>query len=58
MTFEMLRQIRKENAALQTAADRAAPRDCPFDGSPLAVRADGVRNCPWGDYRWKPGDPR
>lgn len=53
MSWEQLRAIAQENA--QTLEDERSepPVACPHHGEPLQVReSDGVRNCPFGDYRW------
>lgn len=54
MGFETLSEIARENRRLEEEARLRAPVDCPIDGTPLQVRADGVRNCPMGNYRWEP----
>ncbi len=51
--LETLRQIAKENREAEERATAAGPVACPHDGAVLEVRADGVRNCPQGDFRWE-----
>lgn len=55
MGFETLSEIARENRRREEEARLREPVDCPIDGTPLQVRADGVRNCPMGNYRWERG---
>ena len=50
MSWETLRDIRRENAQLEARAAALRPSTCPIDGSLLQER-DGVLNCPMGNYR-------
>jgi len=52
MSWEQLQAILKENRADATRRATEPPVACPIDGTLLVVRADGVRNCPMGNYRW------
>lgn len=52
MTWETLRDIKRENARLEAEASSLPPVACPIDGTPLQERA-GIRNCPLGNYRWE-----
>ena len=47
--LKAIRQTQRDDAIEQ---DKEPPVSCPFDGEPLEVRSDGVRNCPWGNFTW------
>ena len=53
MSWSQLREIREENRreAARQAAD--PPVECPHDGAPLTVKADGTRFCPMGNFVWR-----
>jgi len=53
--FSVLSEIARENRRLVEEARDAIPSECPLDGEPLQENAAGVRNCPFGNYRWEPG---
>lgn len=55
MSWATLHQIVKANRAEAERAEAQPPEDCPVDGALLDIRADGVRNCPYGNYRWENG---
>lgn len=50
MSWETLRDIRRENAQLEAQATARRVSTCPIDGSQLQERG-GVLNCPMGNYR-------
>ena len=52
MPWAELRSYLKENRETTAMERREPPVSCPIDGSLLTIRADGVRNCPMGNYRW------
>lgn len=52
MGWDQLRVIIDENKEVNANAKREPPVACPIDGSILDVRADGVRNCRMGNFRW------
>lgn len=55
MSWHQLKAILDENKQEAEREGREPPVACPFDGSPLDVRGDGVRNCPAGNFRWEGG---
>ena len=57
MSWEQLLAIQQESRTNFNTHQRRPPEACPFDGTPLDVRADGMRNCPMGDYTWR-GEPK
>lgn len=52
MSWEQLQAIMDENRTEAQAAAIEPPSACPIDGEPLDVNAQGVRNCPLGNFRW------
>jgi len=57
MSWEQVAVIMQENRRVVREEQREPPVACPFDGTPLEIRADGVRNCPMGNYTYT-GGPR
>lgn len=51
MTWETLRQIKRENREAEDIASARGPIACPRCGDVLRVRGN-VRDCPTGDYTW------
>lgn len=53
MAWESLVNIIETNRtyAEQEQREQDNPTRCPHDGIPLE-EVNGVRNCPFGDYRW------
>ena len=54
MSWEQLRAVQRENQASAEWEREQPPEYCPKDGAVLIERADGVRDCPMGNYRWEP----
>lgn len=52
MAWAELLEIYRENARARHTELVTPPVACPLCGEPLDIRADGARNCPWGDYRY------
>jgi len=52
MSWQQLLDIRKRAEEDRRLAQTTPPVACPFDGSVLDIRPDGVRNCPAGDFVW------
>lgn len=52
MSWWELKAIADEQRQSMEDERRQLPSVCPNDGSLLDVRADGVRNCPMGDFTW------
>lgn len=52
MSWEQLQAIQRENRDLAREAARTPLVACPIDGTLLVIRKDGVRNCPFGNFRW------
>ena len=52
MSWEQLKAILDENRQEQRKQATAPPVACPIDGEPLVVGKNGIRNCPFGNYRW------
>lgn len=57
MGWEQLTDILQQNRREAEMHLADPPVACPFDGEPLDIRADGVRNCPLGNYTWR-GEPK
>lgn len=55
MAWETLLNIARTNHeyAEQEQAESDNPTRCPHDGLAL-VEVNGVRDCPFGDFRWPP----
>ena len=49
--YQLISSI-KDNA--ENAERDQPPECCPHDGALLVERADGVRDCPMGNFRWEP----
>jgi hypothetical protein len=52
MSWEQLREILDSSKQDQQLTLNQPPESCPIDGEPLEVNSRGVRNCPFGNYRW------
>ena len=50
MSFEVLRDIKRENREAEEEATRNPSRFCPIEGEALVERA-GLLNCPYGNFR-------
>jgi hypothetical protein len=55
MSWENLIATLKEQRNNESQELIGAPVTCPFDGERLDINASGVRNCPFGNYRWNGG---
>lgn len=55
MSWEQLRNILTQNREEADLEAREPPDMCPYDGARLDVRADGIRNCPMGNFTWRGG---
>jgi hypothetical protein len=55
MSWEQFRSIVLTNRSNMAAEQSRPPTACPFDGTPLEIRADGIRNCPRGDFTYPGG---
>lgn len=53
MSWAELQSILAENREQRATEAVTPPVSCPNHGEPLDVREDGVRNCPFGDYRYE-----
>ena len=53
MSWDELLAIFQENEANAEEDASARPVACPNDGTPLDENAEGVLNCPMGDYRFE-----
>tara|TARA_Y100000310_G_scaffold295789_1_gene327476 strand:+ start:1056 stop:1217 length:162 start_codon:yes stop_codon:yes gene_type:complete len=52
MSWEQLQAIIDESALDKLQEEQEGLVACPIDGEPLDIRADGVRSCPMGNFRW------
>ena len=54
MSWEQLRSMRAQVAQDQRTLNTeiGAPTVCPIDGALLNIRADGVRDCPVGNFTY------
>jgi hypothetical protein len=52
MGWEQLKSIKEQSARDQRDLNReqTQPTVCPIDGELLNIRADGVRDCPTGNF--------
>ena len=52
MSWEQYQEIIRQNRIDATRLADKPPVACPIDGTVLVIRGDGVRNCPFGNFRW------
>jgi len=52
MSWETLRDIKRENREAEERASALPPVACPIDGEPLRIRGN-VRDCPYGNFRFE-----
>jgi len=52
MSWAQLLNIVRENRGDAARVQQDPPVAYPIDGAILVIRADGIRNCPIGNYRW------
>ena len=55
MSWEALQAILQSNRTEKAIEDAQPPESCPYDGEPLDVHPNGIRNCKFGDYTWRGG---
>ena len=55
MSWYQLQNILHENRVVNRQEAQQPPLACPIDGEILDVKADGTRNCPFGNFRWRGG---
>ena len=55
MSWYQLQNIIHENRVVNRHEAQLPPLACPIEGEILDVKADGTRNCPFGNFRWKGG---
>lgn len=53
MGWDQLLSIQRDNAAQLEEDAQRPPEECPYDGAKLVVGKNGVRSCPFGNYRWE-----
>lgn len=53
MSWNQLQSLIDENRSDARVEANTPPTVCPIDGAALNVKADGVRDCPMGNFRWR-----